>query len=905
MTATQALAASQSVPVPRPLISGGNEKSYRRIVPVRYPCCYDVTVDMFAEMSGDLLFDSAVSMGRLVRGQRMFFITDKFGEQVSTFCLNAGDYFYNDNKVVTAPFVSPILKIYRPDSSHSRHSPHSPHSPNSPPHTKQGKRRSNERQQLSKRETATGTEMAEVRVSGAIEHHPSPSPSTSLTITSCGDSLPDSASFTAVDTVHLNPPTHHLTHLPSHSAPRPTDSVISEVEEGEDVDDTHSLSSLTSVASSLASHPEQQKHAQIGSRPSPRSTRSPSPPPNTLTIPSHPTAKQRAPPPLTQSLHKTPNPARPLPTLSVSRRLNLTKDNALNTWMRCVGHRVNDQDAASAVLVRARLLVRDVADRRLVRETSTIVTIKATQCGEVIWVNPSSQYPSPGECFMVMRCDDDNLLVPVCVPSFDLRFPLECGFYVRRTFNKRWREVEWSAVCDEEARRVVEARGGKHGAAALQAQKTSSGSVPQNLKEVIAGHRKRDGHELSRYVRQGDFVMRLKRTPSANVFDRPQAGWGSTDNETLTHLSLTTSCTPQAVASDSSEVGGGVSRGGGGVTTFTPTHQGEWKDVSEVIREASRSTSIASAGYAPQPDRLQPSSVLGRRGVGAKYTSDLSGPRPSRSVVNAVRDRRRESTTQFIGSNGAWIAAMHGPTTINLHHALTWGETSSTVAVVKGFVEVKQIRPSTSLALTSNSLTPTSLTSNQALPEDGQDPSQDKAGLLTLPVERGWVRETVRLHIYCLTGHQLTHLDGTAVSNTLVLKVEIGGEVIYTRPLTHADPSNPNFYQHLAIQIRLPSDSLLIFSVIELTDTKMGRGKSKRVSDYNNTNRELGQIMIKDRSATIELGTGGPVVEEGIVYENVIGQVGVDIEDRWLSLKRLQLTSESNLSEMPTPPNSM
>merc|ERR1712187_796308 len=48
----------------------------------------------------------------------------------------------------------------------------------------------------------------------------------------------------------------------------------------------------------------------------------------------------------------------------------------------------------------------------------------------------------PGQILFAVKLTQEDIVVPVTVPQFDLRFPKETFWYVRKTCVQRWRNLE-------------------------------------------------------------------------------------------------------------------------------------------------------------------------------------------------------------------------------------------------------------------------------------------------------------------------------------------------------------------------------------------------------------------------------------------------------------------------------
>eukprot|EP00927_Polykrikos_kofoidii_P046495 TRINITY_DN40721_c0_g1_i1.p1 TRINITY_DN40721_c0_g1~~TRINITY_DN40721_c0_g1_i1.p1 ORF type:complete len:1623 (-),score=320.68 TRINITY_DN40721_c0_g1_i1:52-4398(-) len=148
----------------------------------------------------------------------------------------------------------------------------------------------------------------------------------------------------------------------------------------------------------------------------------------------------------------------------------------LHTFIRDVGHAVTDTCRDSRILGRLRMTLPDVwlnklaedsgggtgLDRagsqesddpsseklKIVQETHenmhNFLVIKFNLPGVVVWVTQDTfSFNTPGQTIMAVKLSDgSDIVVPVVIPVFDLRFPREAGWYVKKTCMTRWRSLE-------------------------------------------------------------------------------------------------------------------------------------------------------------------------------------------------------------------------------------------------------------------------------------------------------------------------------------------------------------------------------------------------------------------------------------------------------------------------------
>lgn len=71
----------------------------------------DVILECFADISGDLLYDDDLLVGRTLTDHDMFFIKDLQTEEIVIHILNADDYFIGAPDKMNLPFEEPLLKV--------------------------------------------------------------------------------------------------------------------------------------------------------------------------------------------------------------------------------------------------------------------------------------------------------------------------------------------------------------------------------------------------------------------------------------------------------------------------------------------------------------------------------------------------------------------------------------------------------------------------------------------------------------------------------------------------------------------------------------------------------------------------------------------------------------------------
>eukprot|EP00929_Paragymnodinium_shiwhaense_P065053 TRINITY_DN32651_c0_g1_i3.p1 TRINITY_DN32651_c0_g1~~TRINITY_DN32651_c0_g1_i3.p1 ORF type:complete len:2361 (+),score=547.08 TRINITY_DN32651_c0_g1_i3:59-7141(+) len=204
----------------------------------------------------------------------------------------------------------------------------------------------------------------------------------------------------------------------------------------------------------------------------------------------------------------------------------------LHTFVRPVGHIIDrEKDRDSVFLARLRLALPEYILRQLhevdgreqqgseprkarlfdfVRDQSNcrnFLTIKFNFSGVIVWAPPEqvSQWSEPGSTlFVVLRNNGDK--VTVTVPSFDLRYPYETGWFIKKTLTTRWstlrgriraRSTKDCHVCDQDDEDDATAT-----TAAMEAEA--------------------DGYSQPIWVSENAFVCRLAKSLTSHNFDRPR-----------------------------------------------------------------------------------------------------------------------------------------------------------------------------------------------------------------------------------------------------------------------------------------------------------------------------------------------------------------------------------------------
>jgi len=226
-------------------------------------------------------------------------------------------------------------------------------------------------------------------------------------------------------------------------------------------------------------------------------------------------------------------------------------DANLHTFIRPVGHRIDMRDRDSRFIARLRIGLPDTQkDKAKEEDCINFVIVKMDRPGVIIWAPPLDLYEFHSIrtpiLFIVELTDGSRDIVPVSMPSFDLRFNFETMWYLRKTLVMRWQElrnrIERERVNKEKQKIKGEtmaqsvpppSKSPQPDADAASRDLEEGGDITFNedqededkLNDVEADFLPGnyfDGYSRSIYVTKNAFVCRfLKRMKGLN-FDRPQ-----------------------------------------------------------------------------------------------------------------------------------------------------------------------------------------------------------------------------------------------------------------------------------------------------------------------------------------------------------------------------------------------
>jgi len=238
-----------------------------------------------------------------------------------------------------------------------------------------------------------------------------------------------------------------------------------------------------------------------------------------------------------------------------------------HTFMRPVGHIINSKDRDSRILARLQMglplhALEDLADRlqaaldfEMVDETAkalieeekrwhsagaatvNYLVIKFKLNGMVIWTAPeeNAYWGRPGSpLFAVRLLDSPDVVVPVLVPSFDIRRKVETAWYPVKTLRDRFSTLlgRIQQQADGDSKRTMNKRWSRARAIRQQNRECPSGI------EALEGYNDQvddaavdpddvdiyepDGYTRPIAVAKNAFICRIRRRMGVMAFDRPQ-----------------------------------------------------------------------------------------------------------------------------------------------------------------------------------------------------------------------------------------------------------------------------------------------------------------------------------------------------------------------------------------------
>ncbi|CAE7946191.1 unnamed protein product [Symbiodinium sp. KB8] len=144
------------------------------------------------------------------------------------------------------------------------------------------------------------------------------------------------------------------------------------------------------------------------------------------------------------------------------------------------------------------------------QDSGAFLLVKFKAPGVVYWAPPEEQtiWEEPGALLFLVKVDATGEIVPVRVPSFDLRFEHETAWYPVKTL-----------APDNGFSKEMLNKAKPHKAKELHTEPVSNRLNPVDKKEVD-DHAEPDGHSVPVFVSKNAFCCRIKQRPGLQHFDR-------------------------------------------------------------------------------------------------------------------------------------------------------------------------------------------------------------------------------------------------------------------------------------------------------------------------------------------------------------------------------------------------
>jgi len=244
----------------------------------------------------------------------------------------------------------------------------------------------------------------------------------------------------------------------------------------------------------------------------------------------------------------------------------------LHCFIRPVGHEVSSLDRDSRILCRLRVGLPEKIREDLKKEADTrastdasaknrqaeiakdrlnvdlaesrsvnYLVIKFNYDGLVVWTSPEcfTKWPFPGERLLAVLRKDTGQIVPIVVPSFDLRFSFESSWYPVKTVTSRFSTLELKILEQKRKEQMLsqaklkKKKKGVHLPNKPQADRELEEDEPDaadklldrskdELKDLAKEEGEPDGYGHPILVSKYAFVLRLKKRPMGLKFDRVQ-----------------------------------------------------------------------------------------------------------------------------------------------------------------------------------------------------------------------------------------------------------------------------------------------------------------------------------------------------------------------------------------------
>ncbi|CAJ1429519.1 unnamed protein product [Effrenium voratum] len=157
--------------------------------------------------------------------------------------------------------------------------------------------------------------------------------------------------------------------------------------------------------------------------------------------------------------------------------------------------------------------------RRIEDGSSNYFMVKFKQPGIVVWAAPDAQkaWDRPGTLlFAVKLAHQPDTIVPVVVPSFDLRYPQESSWKVQKTMQMRYHDLERRIACGLEKEKAAKGNETIRRSPAAPEREEPEAVEDLNDEEALSSGSRRMA------ISCDSFICRLQRKAAGLPFDREQ-----------------------------------------------------------------------------------------------------------------------------------------------------------------------------------------------------------------------------------------------------------------------------------------------------------------------------------------------------------------------------------------------
>ncbi|KEP61237.1 UNVERIFIED_CONTAM: C2 domain-containing protein [Hammondia hammondi] len=487
---------------------------------------------------------------------------------------------------------------------------------------------------------------------------------------------------------------------------------------------------------------------------------------------------------------------------------------ALRTWIRKVGHRADPAQIGTCLLARLQILqtVYKTKSRRKSRSntatfprkssfdrefegTYNMVNIYTRHEGVVVWTNDQCEEGSTeklfrhaGELILIFQSIHDRQFHRVAVPSFDIRYPAENGFFFLDSITESFEDLKKMALEQMMLRKVAQMKLLKRHSLAGESEEATALNVEiqelqhsiDALAPLVGGYLKtasrRAGFAQPLPVRRGQLVCRMKKFET--MFDRTQTRiW------------------------------------------YEPFGLLPPSNLSDYLKWGEEETKIAQVKGWVKVTNVTEQEALVRR--------EASGVRSGSNVSTRKRLLPLDGSDPSTSANSCPSASQAAEASVAFHNcrgrgssSLAWEPNARGDRERGGRSEERNDSSST------HKDEPRFKTCGEAFPADSESDAGSTslnaswnarditAPIVTIaPPMQGWIVQTVVVHAYILTGRNLLNVDWWWKSDPF-LRLSIGDQAV-TSEKVFSNNDSPDFYEHFVFPVLIPGVAKLKIAVMD------------------------------------------------------------------------------------------